>query len=427
MANSPRNIKDVAKVKIQLTTAKGYLELGDYDRAIRAYNRVLAIDPYNQAARRGMENVERHKMNYTDVARNHSRAARLRQIAQGWETPVPNYDDPDFILSDGDVQQGGQVFLEAKLKIIVIPQLEFSDARLVDVIEYLVQKSQELDASETDPLKKGVNIIVDTRGAAVDPSQKTLTISLSNVPLGVALQYAARQVGMKYVVDNYAVSVVPLSSATDAALVLRKFPVPPGFLSSSSPGGRGGGAQSNDPFAKQDANETGTLAKRVTAKEFLEQNGVTFGPGSLARLVGGTLMVKTSPEQMEIVKGLVQNAREGGSKNVEIRVKMISVQNSELKIGGLDFLLGNGSLGTDSVLFGGGTNGNSVAPALQADYPFSVAGLQPVTSGLRTGNFSTGQSIEDVLVGGVSNSGVSPGVFAVNGIFTDPQFGMVIR
>ena len=80
MATTPRHLRNVSLVDSKLILAKGYLELGDYDRAERTYNEVLAVDPFNTAARRGLENVERHRMNYFDTALDHTRARKIAEV-----------------------------------------------------------------------------------------------------------------------------------------------------------------------------------------------------------------------------------------------------------------------------------------------------------------------------------------------------------
>lgn len=433
MADSPRHHENVDEVKKKLTLANGYLELGEYDRALRAFRRALAVDPTNSAARRGMEKAERHMMDYADVARDHARAANLRAVAQGWEQPVPDLATPDFVTPSGaDLPRSGRDLLEAKLKKIIIPRLEFNGARLRDVLEFLTQKSQELDLGEPDPAKKGVNIVVDSSGAQENFLDRPLTVQVSRLPLGVALKYVTGQVGMKYRVDDFAVSVVPLSAVTDAGMVVRKFSVPPGFIQGGGTGDDSGGGGNADPFAPPADKGGGTLVKRVTAQEFLKQNGVIFGPGAVAQYIGGTLVVKNTPEQIAIVESMVQAAKDGGSKNVKVDIKMISIRDDILKLAGLDFLLGAGSLGSSSVFFGGGTNGNSNLPARAVDYPAIPglpvvgAGLTPVTSGLRTG-VANAPTIDSILVGATARNGVAPAVFSVAGVFTSPQFQTVLR
>lgn len=437
-ALTPRHLRDVDIVEAKLALGRGYLNLGDYDRSERAYQQALLVDPYNTAARRGLESVERYRMNYYDAARDHTRAKMLAEVAAGWESPVPDINFADNIaLMEGDVASGGEVAINRKLKEIIIPTIEFSNARLVDVLDFLGQKSQELDSSEADPAKRGVNIVVDTSGApgGVDPSQSTLSVRLTNVPLGVALKYAAQQVDMKYRVDGFAVTVIPMSVDENAVMQSRTYQVPPGFLSAGGQGDAGASAVA-DPFAAP-VDSGSTLVTRVTAQSYLEQFGVTFPPGSAANYNAATsiLVVRNTPQQLETVDNIVRSAREDVAKNVQVTVKTISIEQVSLQQLGLDWLLGASNFGsTPRAFFAGGTNGNAEVPVDAADYPFvagngNIIGMNPVTSGLRIGNLATGQTIQDVInrdnpsVG----SGRAPGVFAVSGVFTDPQFQAVIR
>lgn len=438
-ALTPRHLRDVETVQSKLIIAKGYLELGDYDRAERAYSQALNVDPYNEAARRGLEEVERYRMDYFDVAYDHNRAKRLAEVRAAWESPVPPvYVDDTEIGEVGEVAGGSKVVLERKLKDIIIPSLEFSNARLVDVVEFLVQKSQELDALEPNPTKKGVNIVIDSSGSSTgeDLSQKTLTVRLTGVPLEVALKYVAQQVGMKYRVDQFAVMVVPASVADDVGLVTETFEVPPGFLNPEGASSGGGGAVA-DPFATT-TEPTVQLVKRIDAQTFLTNNGVAFPDDGYAKFVSSTsrLVVRTTPQQMETVRNLVQSAKESGDKMAKISVRMISVKDILLHQLGMDFLLGPSNLGsTPRVFASGGTDGNAAIGVNPNDFPFTLpsgvaAGMSPVTSGLRMGDLSTSQTIADVInrdnptAGGTSRA---PGTFAVSGVFTDPQFQMVLR
>src|SRR5690606_6424925 len=111
---------------------------------------------------RGLEQVDRHRLDYHDAAKNQTRAKMMREVAAGWDSPVPDLSAGDGIpgMFD-DPAMGGAATIERKLQSIVIPHMEFHDARLVDVVEFLSQKSQELDTSEAEPSRRGVNIVID--------------------------------------------------------------------------------------------------------------------------------------------------------------------------------------------------------------------------------------------------------------------------
>lgn len=438
MATSPRHLESVELVKSKLILAKGYLELGDYDRAERSYHEVLAIDSYNSAARRGLENVERHRMDYFDVARDHTRAKMLREVAEGWESPVPPMLlDQNAALADTETAMGGNTRLEQKLKSIVIPRLEFNGARIQDVLTFLSMKSQELDQGETDPSRRGVSILLDASGSAEAAAipDRLVTVRLSNIPLDAALGYVTQQVRLKYRVDNFAVTVVPENVDIESGMVTRTYVVPPGFIS-----GGGGGITSSvgpaDPFAEPADDGGGVALRRVSAQDFLEQNGVTFGEGATARFVAATssLIVRNTAEQMEVIDSLVQAAKDSGSKQVIVRVRTIRIEETVLKELGLDWLLGASNLGsTPRVFFGGGTDGNATPGTSANDYIFNQSGIpvgmNPVTAGLRSGDLSTTQGIDDVLNRDAPDAGLrkAPGVFSVAGVFTDPQFQVVLR
>jgi len=440
-AMTPQHLRRVEEVQTKLILAKGYLELGDYDRADFTYNQVLNIDPYNEAARRGQEEVERHRTEYYDTAYDQTRSKALAEVAAGWETPVENMDLGDTIglVSSAEIAESGNVLIEQKLNRIIIPSLEFRDARLVDVIDFLIAKSQELDAQEPDPAKKGISIVVDPSGSlnGQDPSQLPVTVRLSNIPMAGALKYVTQLVGMKYRVDEYAVFVVPNSVAFDTGMITRRYPVPPGFISA---GNQGAGAADavNDPFAAPASGTTGLTLKRIKAQEFLEQSGVVFPPGASASYIAttSTLVVTNNIDQHATVENLIQISKDNGSKMVKVNVKMVSIEDENLNALGLDWLLGAANFASSQkVFFSGGTDGSTQTPTEAIDYPFVSpvdglpVGMNPVTGGLRMADASSSQTIDDIINRGNPSAGASkyPGVFSVAGVLTDPQFQMVVR
>jgi len=438
-ATSPRHLRNIDQVESKLILGRGYLELGDYDRAERSYNEVLTIDPYSTAARRGLEEVERYRMNYFDAAYDHTRSKRLAEVNAGWETPVPPLLAGDDILINGDgVTGGGNALVERKLNDIIIPTLEFTEARLSDIVDFLGQKAQELDASETDPSRRGVNIVIDSAGipGGEDASQRIISVKMANVPLGVAIKYVAQQVGMSYRTDNFAVRIVSASAGGDGALSVRTYIVPPGFISGG--GGQVDQAAPANPFDNPAADGGGALVQRITAQQFLMDRGVQFGTGASASYVAAnnSLVVRNTAEQLLNIDNIVQSARDTGSKMVQIHVKMVSVESVQLKQLGLDFLLGQSNFGSSPrAFFGGGTDGNAAVGVNGADFPFNFpggggpVGTYPVSSGLRTGDVASGRTIDDVINRNSPDpsGGRAPGVFSVAGVFTDPQFQMVLR
>ncbi|RYD40364.1 MAG: tetratricopeptide repeat protein, partial [Verrucomicrobiaceae bacterium] len=81
--------QNIDKVRRGLYTAEGNFNLGKFDDAKREYEKVLRLDPYNSAARRGMESVSVAKSDYYRAAYDQTRAELLGQVDAAWELAVP--------------------------------------------------------------------------------------------------------------------------------------------------------------------------------------------------------------------------------------------------------------------------------------------------------------------------------------------------
>jgi general secretion pathway protein D len=112
---------------------------------------------------------------------------------------------------------------------------------------------------------------------------------------------------------------------------------------------------------------------------------------------------------------------------VEIEAKFVEISQNNLKELGFDWELGPFALG-DSGVFGGGGK-----PLIDPATGARLNGSE-VTSGLRTGsgpgNALSINSLNALLaknVGGTAGTGAAPGMFSITGIYSNLQFGAVIR
>ncbi|MDQ3625178.1 MAG: hypothetical protein M3463_22320 [Verrucomicrobiota bacterium] len=110
-------------------------------------------------------------------------------------------------------------------------------------------------------------------------------MSLTNIPLGEALNYITSLANLRYQLEPYAVSIVPLGYATEV-MVTKEYYVPPGFISGVP------------------------LAPRMDAKDFLAQSGVTFPPGAEAFYFPATsrLVVRNTRDNLALVDTLTSMA-----------------------------------------------------------------------------------------------------------------------
>ncbi|MBU3665679.1 MAG: tetratricopeptide repeat protein [Chthoniobacterales bacterium] len=422
---TPGQVAKVEEVKQLLVEAQGLYDSGRFDEATARYESVLRLDRYNVAARRGMEQVNVAKMRVADTAYSETRAGMITQVDKAWETPVKRVDlGPAAVIEQPVLTTRGTQSLNRKLDEIIVPRINFTDATVREAVEYLRQRSASLDTGAVDAADRGVNIVLKLDAAA---ASQTITIDLSNIPLREALDYITRLANLKIKVEPYAVLIVPLSEPTDT-LLTKEYRVPPDFLT-SMPSGSGAPADT-----------AGGTAGSSTAKAFLESQGVLFPAGASANFLASSsrLIVRNTQENLDLVDALVENAAGTVPSQVEIESKFVEITQNNLKELGFDWLLGQFALpGGSGIFAGGGTTGNQFntvdpsTPGAAPYYPFlnpggTPVGQNPLTAGNRTGQAAISASALDALLFG-SPVGPAAGVLSLAGVFTNPQFQVVLR
>ena len=269
-------INKVEEVKRLLAEADGYYQSGQYDKAMKSYDRVLALDPYNTAARRGQERIDNTKYQYGEEAYNETRARQLWKVEEAWQQPVRKYGAVGPAADNkGRGEVRGTAQMTNKMNSIIIPHIEFRDTTVREAVDFLREQ-----AAENDPSGQGVNIVLrlvplgqvsgpsapvllppptgaptsvpvvpaqappagaPAQGApggppgvapvpvVSGPSGARITVTLDNIPLGEALRYVANQAGLKVKVEPYAVALIPLSEQSND-LITKRYHVPPEFF-----------------------------------------------------------------------------------------------------------------------------------------------------------------------------------------------------
>jgi len=291
--------------------------------------------------------------------------------------------------------------------------------------------------------------------APTSPADARITITLNQVPLGEALRYIASQAGLKVKVEPYAVSIIPITEQSND-LITKQYRVPPGFISTGVLPGtsllqRGayktaqatGAVPTGTGKDTQESTGGQQLVIREGAKEYLEALGVPFPEGASANFLpeSSRLIVRNTQDNLDLVDALVEQANLAVPKQVEIESKFVEITQNNLKELGFDWLLGPFNIGNHKVFGSGGTAGTGV-PINSVNFPFNnpitggpgtpIAGDGtaggPVTSGNRSGNIAiSANAIDALLFPSLGTSAVAPGIFGLAGVFTDPQFQVVIR
>ena len=290
---------------------------------------------------------------------------------------------------------------------------------------------------------------------AISSAEARITITLNQIPLGEALRYIANQAGLKVKVEPYAVAIIPMSEQSND-LITKEYRVPPDFISTSVTAGYSAlqagaykiktGAAAPTGTGKDTQETTGgqQLVTREGAKDFLEAQGVPFPPGASANFLpqSSRLIVRNTQDNLDLVDALVEQATVAGPKQVEIESKFIEITQNNLKELGFDWLLGPFKVGSKGAYGSGGTSGLLTGPGVGSDPNFPLSpnavnpanpntlssGQLPVTSGNRSGNMAiSANAIDALLFPTLGTSTVAPGIFGLAGVFTDPQFQVVIR
>src|SRR5437899_2379543 len=264
--------------------AKGLYQSGRYDLAMKRYEQVLNLDPYNTAARKGQERIDLTKYQYGVQGYNETRGRAMWQVEHGWEQPVRQYGTGTGVIENVVARDSSNTArIRNKLDSIIIPRIEFRDASIREAIDFLRQQAAANDP--TTEGRRGVDIVLRLRslgrsneptpvtattpvgGAAapagalpagesappaaagvatavpgvtpatpslppVNPAEARITLTLNQIPLGEALRYIASQAGLKVKVEAYAVLILPLSEQSNE-LTTKEYRVPPGFISST--------------------------------------------------------------------------------------------------------------------------------------------------------------------------------------------------
>ncbi|MDI1315506.1 type II and III secretion system protein, partial [Prosthecobacter sp.] len=471
------HVANVGKVQAGLLLGNSSVETGQYDAAISQYQDVLRTDPYNSAARRGMENAERKRQAYFKTAYDHQRAKMLAQVTESWEDKVPV--QGNTVTFDYGVGRSPGAFLTEKMNKIIFPTVQFDGATIEEAVEYLRIKSRDLDTFTDKSGVKGVNIILRMGEA---PSNASISLDLKDVPMSEALRYVTELAQMKYKVEAHAVLVVPISENASEQYT-RSYRVPPDFLSSGGGdvAGAAAPAAAADPFAAGGGAAAGGsgLITRKTARQILEASGIVFPEGASASYnpANSQLVVRNTQPNLDLVEAYVESITRLAPKMVVITSKFVEVTQKNTEELGFDWLLGG--LGSGNLVFGGGSPGNGNAYN-STDYPFTsnlttpgytvgteqvfpnipVAGAYagviplgavnpstitlanpagtppfpygggPVTAGNRTGGYAiNNSSIDNLLTTGstTASTSVAPGIFSTAGIFGNAAFQNVIR
>ncbi|MDA7898416.1 hypothetical protein N9A88_03700, partial [Akkermansiaceae bacterium] len=463
--------ENVEKVRRSLYKGESFYNLGLYDKAEQEFKQVLRTDPYNKAARRWLERCSSVKSDYYRAAYDQTRAEMLMQVDRAWELAVPPLGDQVRQGPDIDSGQDRERSIIAKLNQIIIPDVKLNNITVEEAVEFLRLRSVELDNTVIDESQKGINFVVRTPktlgedggaagddealgggdgfGDATDPNAILIkNLELRQVPLRVALQYICDEAKLRYKVDEFAVTLLPITEGEDADIVQRRWTVPPTFetfITTSGGGEGGGGGGDPDPFAASDDNGPAGIEPRKDIVTLLKENGVSFPPNSSASFLksSSTLIVRNTPTNLELIDGIVQAAINDTPRQIRVTTKFVEVSQENGEELGFDWIATPFGVGSNYFL-GGGTVGSGTArnntdfigtvdrvniPGIPASPQENVSNI--VTSSLRSGSAAVNRNSIDAILNNPTRTAqansVAPGILSMTGLFSSGQVQMIMR
>ena len=438
-----------------LREGSGYYQIGEYDKAEALFERVLLEDEYNTTAMRYLKRIGDRKYKRSSLERDATVARMMGDVRNAWNPPIiEEVELPDTVIGRGVVEtKTATQRLQEKMEAIIIPAIEFRQANINDVVNFLV------DASIAgDPEGSGVNIILnlsvpgmvpvasepapdmgtggDIWGAefgsdlfesdfqeeapAMDvPANtrgiKTITLNLRRISLMDAIKYITEVAALKYRIEDNAVIITP-AGVVSGRVITRMYPVQPSILDviveKEEP------AQGVGEFTELGS---GTVIKRSDVKEFFEKAGVPFPVGTSITYNQSIsqLIVANTPDNLEIFERILAQLNVIPNQ-VEIEARFVEVSQTDLEEMGLEWIL------TDNWEIMS-KNGNY--PAGGREQIQMNADNSGITKGLRFFNVNT----ENRSIGPASTASALPvqkmlgGIMSFSSVLTNPELSIVLH
>ena len=450
---TPEYVAKEKDIKDLLREGRDYYGVGDYNRAEALFSRALVVDQYNTTAMRYLRKIAEKRKSISDVNFEATKAKAIAAVRETWTPPIME----EVVLPE-KIEKGAAIEkltdaerLRERMASIIIPKIEFRDANIQDVVDFLAEASQA-----ADPNQQGVNIVLHLKGsgesraaapAAAQPAQQddfgfddfdvdevfnesaaaqpagrpapssgiALTLNLRRISLLDAIKTITEIAGMRYRIDGNIVIISPQGYVT-GQVVTRMYPVQPTILDVI--------VQREVSTEDRDSDfiEMGgkTTMERSDVKDFFEKAGVPFPQGTSITYNPGIsqLIVANTPENLEIFERILAQLNVIPNQ-VEIEARFIEISEDNLRELGLEWILNdNWEIATKKAGSG------SVSSAERVQVNENGNGF---TEGLRFFGYS-GETGSISPQSAVTSTGSALGnILSVSSILTNPEMTVVLH
>ncbi len=483
-ALTPEHVKNVEEVNRLLTLAYGHLDLGNYDAAYAEFNRVIKIDPYNAAARRGQESISKRRSNYYKAAHDSFRAKALAEVDAMWEEQLPQV-LPTIELGSAETVATSEGVLRNRDNLVALKldKVEWEGVPMEDALDilraeasksgmpmnFIFEKAQapapapvaavESSDDEEEEDEEDEEEEEASAPAAVytpPPPAVISSLKLYNVSAADLLARMCAQAGCEYRVEENAV-VVYQKGAGSHRMTRRQWTVRPSFFQGSQEGGEE--EEEDNDFASSSSRRT----RKIDAKASLIDMGVNFPQGANAKYspVTGVLTVTNTDDELDTVEEAINKFRQDMPKMVKVSAKFVEVSQTNEEELSFDWVVNPFSISDSGKTYIGGVNGSHSLPdRLVSDFVssggaafgnnYNGVGSWPIssnkvlssatdtiTNGLVTGGLRSGSgaitsgALQNLITSGSAGasakSTVAPGVMSLSGIYDEGSYQMIMR
>ena len=445
--DQPATIEKAQSIEQMYDEARQWYMLKDYDRAAALFEKILVRDPYHKSAMRYLRKIEADKFKLATYERDARVQGMMTEVRRSWSPPIrAQIEMPeDFSQRGGVDSKPASQRLQDKMQTIIIPAVEFRQANINDVVNFLVEASMA-----ADPEKEGVNIILNlgqgggsapaaAAPVAAEPAAtdewgfggedfaggapamgggggnlRDITLNLRRISMLDAIKYITEVAGLKYRIEDSAVIITPIDAPV-GNIITRMYPVQPSFMDVIV---ERQGATSEE---RQDSEFT-SMGGRVSmtksdVKDFFEKTGVKFPSGASITYNAtiSQLIVANTADNLETFERILQQLNVVPNQ-VEIEARFIEVDQSDLEEIGLQWIL------NDNYEFA--TNPDGSGERMQIN-----ANRNGLTQGNRSFAYNSGnQNIEPAsLLTQTANQTMLGGILSASSVLTNPEVTIVLQ
>lgn len=424
--------------------ARQWYMIKDYDRALALFEQVLLRDPYHKSAMRYIRKIEADKYKLASYEREARVQGMMTDVRRSWSPPIrADIEVPENIGKDGGVDsKPASDRLNEKMQKIIIPAVEFRQANINDVVNFLVEAS-----IAADPAGEGVNIILNlgtsgggavaapapvmapatddwgfgaddfgapaSTGMSYTPGVRDITLNLRRISMLDAIKYITEVAGLKYRIEDSAVMITPLDAPVGNILT-RMYPVQPSFMDVIVERQAVSSEERDQEFVSMSGRVSVT---KSDVKEFFEKTGVKFPTGASITYNAtiSQLIVANTADNLETFERILQQLNVVPNQ-VEIEARFVEVDQSDLEELGLQWIL------NDNYEFATKKNGSGERMQINANN-------QGLTQGNRFFGYDSGnQAVSAVsTITQAGGQAMLGGILSASSVLTNPEVTIVLQ